>query len=70
MMRSVGRLAQRDHHIFFLGRVIVRTARGYSVEANPQYFRDCRAWSGRLEICGDPKRQENTNDRVAGRAGE
>ena len=26
--------------IFFLGRVIERTARGYLVEANPKYIRD------------------------------
>ena len=26
--------------IFFLGRVIERTTRGYSVEANPKYIRD------------------------------
>ena len=25
---------------FFLGRVIERTARGYSVEANPKYIRN------------------------------
>ena len=34
MMRIVGRLARLDDQTFFLGRVIVRTARGYWVEAN------------------------------------
>ena len=32
--------------IFFLGRVIERTARGYSVEANPRYNRDMIAVLG------------------------
>ena len=32
--------------IFFLGRVIERTARGYSVEANPKYIRDVIAVLG------------------------
>ena len=32
--------------ILFLGRVIVRTARGYSVEANPKYTRDVIAVLG------------------------
>ena len=46
MMRIVRRLAQLDDQIFFLGRVIVRTARGYSVEANPKYIRDVIAVRG------------------------
>ena len=33
MMRILGRLAQVDDQKFFLGRVIVATARGYPVEA-------------------------------------
>ena len=36
MMRSVGRLAQLDDHLFFLGGVIVR----FLVEANPKYIRE------------------------------
>ena len=39
--------------ISFLGRVIVRTARGYSVEANPKYIRDVIAVLG-LEGTRDP----------------
>ena len=46
IMRIVGRLARLDDHMFFLGRVIVRTARGYSVEANPTYIRDVNALLG------------------------
>ena len=46
MMRIVRRLPQLDDQIFFLGRVIVRTARGYSVEANPKYIRDVIAVLG------------------------
>ena len=72
IMRIVGRLARLDDHMFFLGRVIVRTARGYSVEANPTYNprRECPTWSGGLETCSDSKCQENGNERVAVRAGE
>ena len=40
VMRIVGRLARLDDQTFFLGRVIVRTARGYWVEANSKYIRD------------------------------
>ena len=71
-MRIVRRLAQLDDQIFFLGRVIVTTARGYSVEANPKYIRDLIAVLGLegLDTCGDFKCQDNTNDRVAGRTGE
>ena len=62
LMRIVGRMEKRCNTIFFLGRVIERTARGYSVEANPR--RDCCAWSGRLETSVDSKREEDANDRV------
>ena len=40
MMRIVGRLVRQSDQVFFLGRVIKRTVRGYSVEANPKYIRD------------------------------
>ena len=65
MMHIVGRLARLGDRIFFPGRVIVRTARGYSVEANPKHIprRDCRAWSGELETFRDSKYQENANDK-------
>ena len=46
MMRIVERLARLGDQIFFLGRVIVRTARGHSVEANPKYIRDLIAVLG------------------------
>ena len=58
--------------IVFLGRVIERTARGYSVGANPKYIRDVIAVLG-LEDSRpfvDSKCEEDTNDRVTGRAGE
>ena len=40
MMRIRGRTEKLGDKIFFLGKVIERTARGYSVEANPKYIRD------------------------------
>ena len=43
LMRIVGRMEKLGDKIFFLGRVIERTARGYSVEANPKYIRDVMA---------------------------
>ena len=51
--------------IFFSGRVIERTARGYSVEANPKYIRDVIAVIG-LETSVDSKCEEDTNDRITG----
>ena len=46
MMRSVGKLVQRNDQVFFLGGVIKRTVRGYSVGANPKYIRDVIAVPG------------------------
>ena len=43
MMRIVGRLGDQ---IFFLSRVIVRTAGGYSADAKPKYIRDVTAVLG------------------------
>ena len=40
MMRIVVRLEKLGDKIFFLGRVIERTARGYSIEANPKHIRN------------------------------
>ena len=40
------RLAQLHDQILFFDRVIVRTARGYLVEANPRYTRDVIALYG------------------------
>ena len=45
-MRIVGRIEKLGDKIFFLGRVIERTARGYSVEANPKNIRDVIAVLG------------------------
>ena len=46
MMRIVGRVEKLGGKMVFLGRVIERTARGYSVEANPKYIRDVIAVLG------------------------
>ena len=40
LMIIIGRMEKLGDKIFFLGRVIQRTARGHSVEANPKYIRD------------------------------
>ena len=60
-----------ERPIFFLDRVIVTTARGQSVEANSRYTRDVTALVG-LEGARpvSTEGQENTNDRVLGRAGK
>ena len=40
LMRITGRMEKTGDKFYFLGRVIERTARGYSVEANPKYIRN------------------------------
>ena len=40
LMRITGRMEKTGDKIYYLGRVIERTARGYSVEANPKYIRN------------------------------
>ena len=40
LMRIAGRMEKTGDKIYFLGRVIERTARGYSVEANPKYIQN------------------------------
>ena len=40
LMKITGRMGKLGDKIFFLGRVIERTALGYSVVANPMYIRD------------------------------
>ena len=40
LMRITGRMEKTGDKNYFLGRVIERTARGYSVEANPKYIRN------------------------------
>ena len=51
---------------YFLGRVIERTARGYSVEANPKYIRNVidRSWFGRSKTSDDSECEEDGNDRI------
>ena len=46
MMLIVGRMEKLGDKIVFLGGVIERTARGYSVGANPKYIRDVIAVLG------------------------
>ena len=46
MMRIVGRIEKLGDKNFLLGRVIERTARGYSVEAIPKHIRDVVAVLG------------------------
>ena len=40
LMRITGRMEETGDKMYFLGRVIERTARGYPVEANPKYIRN------------------------------
>ena len=40
LMRIKGRREKLGDTMYFLGKVIERTARGYSEEANPQYIRN------------------------------
>ena len=40
LMRITGRMEKTSDKFYFLGRVIERTARGYSVEANAKYIRN------------------------------
>ena len=40
LIRITGRMEKKGDKIYFLGRVIERTARRYSVEANPKYIRN------------------------------
>ena len=67
MMRIVGRLVQQNDQVLFLGRVIKRTVRGYSVEANTEVRPRCYhcSWFRRRKTSGDSECQENTDDRIA-----
>ena len=49
-----------------LGRVIERTARGYSVEANPKYMRDVINVLGfeEAKTRDDSECEEDANDRI------
>ena len=52
--------------IYFLGRVIERTARGHSVDANPKYIRnviEC-SWFRRSKTRDDSECEEDANDRI------
>ena len=72
MMRIVERMEKLGDKKFCLGRVIEKTARGYSVEANPKYIRDVIAMlgPGRLETRVGSKCEEDTNNRITGRTGD
>ena len=66
-MRITGRMEKTGDKIYFLGRVIQRPARGYSVEANPKYNpkRDKCSWFGGSKTSDDSKCEEDANDRIA-----
>ena len=66
LMRIIRRMEKLGDKIFFLGRVIERTARGYSVEANPKYIRrrDNCSWFGRRKTCDDSECEEDANDSI------
>ena len=51
---------------YFLGRVIERTARGYSVEANPKYIQNVMNVLGLKEAkpVMTSKCEEDANDRI------
>ena len=64
-MRITGRMEKTGDKIYFLGRLIERTARGYSVEANPKYIRNvikC-SWFRRIKTRDDSRCEEDANDR-------
>ena len=61
LMRFAGRMEKLGGKNFFLGRVIERTARGFSVEANPKYIRDVTTVLG-LE---EEECEEDANDRIS-----
>ena len=67
LMRITGRMEKTGDKIYFLDRVIERTARGYSVEANPKYIQNVMNVLG-LEgskTSDDSKCEEDANDRIA-----
>ena len=67
LMRIIGRVEKLDDNNFFLSRVIERTARGYSGEANPKYTRDMitvLGLDGRSKTCDDSECEEDANDRI------
>ena len=51
---------------YFLGKVIERTARGYSVEANPKYIQNVTnvLGLGGSKTSDDSKCEEDANDRI------
>ena len=52
--------------IFFLGGLLERTTRGYSVEANPKYIRDVITVLGLedAKTSDDSECEEDANDRI------
>ena len=65
-MRITGRMEKTGDKFYVLGRVIERTARGYSVEANPKYIRNVINVLGLEEArTGDDSEcEEDDNDRI------
>ena len=65
-MRFIGRMEKMSDTIYFLGRVIERTARGYSVEANPKYIRNVTNVLGLEEAktSDDSECEVDANDRI------
>ena len=63
LMRITGKKGDK---IYFLGRVIERTARGYSVEANPKYIQNVINILGLEEAkpVMTPSVKRDANDRV------
>ena len=66
LLRIIGRMEKTGDNIYFLGRVIERTARGYSVEVNPKYFRNVINGLGLEEAKprDDSECEEDANDRI------
>ena len=66
LMRITGRVEKTGDKIYFLDRVIERTARGYSVEANPKYIRNVInvLGFGRNKTRDDSECEEDANDRI------
>ena len=66
LLRIIGRMEKTGDTIYFLSRVIERTARGYPVEANPKYFRN--VMNGLIleeaKPLDDSECEEDANDRI------
>ena len=67
LMRITGRMEKTGDKIYFLGRVIERTARGYSGGSESEVHPKCDKcfWFGRSKTRDDSKCEEDANDRIA-----